>query len=183
MANKKGFSLDTHIRAIANGTMSADYTWAEDAEKREFMIEACKALVTLADTFNDRNSMGHFPKGGVGFTHTKGGIAKPFPMSFLVYFAVSKEAHREPTLNKGWKSFDEKKAKDIIKMLKYFGEYNGNNNLSRNDKIVHAITKYYEKRSNKLADFKSDLERYWTPYPKTPSTMKEVTIGLHIDAE
>lgn len=181
MANKKGFGLDNAVRNVAKGEF-ADYEFANDAEIKERMTSICKSLVALADGFNDRDENGHFVKGGVGFTHTKGGVAKPFPMSFLIYMS-NKEGHKESSFRKGYKKFDEKKTKEILRMLKFFGTYNGNTSLSRNDKIVHAVTKYYERVSPKMSDFKADVEKYWHPYPKTPKTMKEVTIGLHIDVE
>mgnify|MGYP003294023909 CR=1 FL=1 len=181
MANKKNFGLDIAVRNVANGNF-ADYEFANDPQLKEQMVTICKGLVGLADGFNERDANGHFIKGGVGFTHTKGGVAKAFPMSFLVYFACGSDCHKESVFRKGYKKFDEKKAKEILRMLKFFGTYNGNNALSRNDKVVHAVTKYYKCVSPKMADFKRDVEQYWRPYPKTPKTMKEITIGLHVDA-
>lgn len=173
------FGLDVAIRKVANG----DISLLNEGANTEEAIRICKGLVSLADSFNERDASGHFIKGGVGFTHNKSGVAKPFPMSFLVYFAVGKDAHKEGTLRKGYTRFDEKKAKEILRMLKYWGTYNENPNLSRNDKVVHAITKYYERVSPKIADFKRDVEAYWKPWGQTPKTMKEITLGLHIDVE
>lgn len=168
MATKK-FNLAEQIRKEA---MNENPT-------NEVHHNICVKLVEIVDGFNSRNSKGHFCPNG--FTHTKNGVIKAFPLSFAVYFLVSKEAHKQTTFEKGYTRIDEKKGTEILKMLKFFGEYNGNTSLSRNDKVVHAVTKYYEKVSPKVKDFKADVEKYWKPYPKSPKTMKEVTIGLHID--
>lgn len=144
--------------------------------------DICVALVKLADTFNDRTHNGHFIKGRVGFTHTKKGKIKPYPLAQMVYFAVSKEGHKVGNFQKGYTKFDEKKAKTILQMLKYFGEYHNNHELARNGNLAHAVCKYYEKVSPKLNDFKTMVEKvHTTKGYKIPKTMKEITILWGID--
>ena len=162
------FGLDNAVRIEAAKTQYDNPTHHD----------ICVQLVELADKFNERNDKGHFCPNG--FTHTKKGKVKPFPMSFLVYM-VDKSYHRECAFNKGYTHMDTDKVATILKMLKFWGLYNNNTMLSRNDKVVHAVTKYYEKCSHKVSDFKKQVETNWKPYPKAPKTMKEITIALGLD--
>ena len=78
------------------------------------------------------------------------------PMSFLVYFMVSKEAHKEATFNQGYKKMDKEKALAIIKMAKAFAAFHGYN--KPNDKVYHAMTAYYERKSKDYAEFEETLK-------------------------
>jgi hypothetical protein len=160
----KKVTLDEKIRNVAIGKNKA-----VTAEMRTI----CQELVNLADSFNDRNNRGQLMKKGQSFTATKKGIAKPFPMSFLVYIAVSRDAHKESVFNSGYKSIDVKKAKVVMNMCKFFGLYNGKTMWSRNDKVVHACCKFYDKISPKYKDFE-DMLKKTAVITSIPSTMKEL---------
>jgi hypothetical protein len=79
------------------------------------------------------------------------------PMSFLVYFAVNKTAHKEAEFNKGYSKFDRDKALRIIEMAREFAAYHGMN--KPNDKAYHAMTAFYERKSQSLDDFKAALAK------------------------
>ena len=160
----KKVTLDEKVRAVAIGKTKAVTTE---------MRTICQELVNLADSFNDRNNRGQLMKKGQSFTATKKGIAKPFPMSFLVYIAVSRDAHKESVFNSGYKSIDVKKAKVVMNMCKFFGLYNGKTMWSRNDRVVHACCKFYDKISPKYKDFE-DMLKKTAVITSIPSTMKEL---------
>ena len=160
----KKVTLDEKVRAVAIGK-----TKAVTPEMRAI----CQELVNLADSFNDRNNRGQLMKKGQSFTATKKGIAKPFPMSFLVYIAVSRDAHKESVFNSGYKSIDIKKAKVVMNMCKFFGLHNGKTMWSRNDKVVHACCKFYDKISPKYKDFEDMLSKT-SVITSIPPTMKEL---------
>ncbi len=160
----KKVTLDEKIRNVAIGK-----TKAVTAEMRTI----CQELVKLADSFNDRNNKGQLMKKGQSFTASKKGIAKPFPMSFLVYIAVSRDAHKESVFNSGYKTIDVKKAKVVMNMCKFFGLYNGKTMWSRNDRVVHACCKFYDKISPKYKDFEDMLSKT-DVITSIPPTMKEL---------
>jgi len=155
---EKKTSLDARIRAIAESGkakgMPNKFNLPNNKEKRLLHIDICKKLVELSD------ANGHYP------------------MSQLVYFAISKNAHRTYIFEEGYEVFNEKKAKTILSWLKLFAKHNGNNKLFRNGNLAHAICRFYDKYSTKTKDFKAALSDY-TPNPKV-SDFTMVAEGLGI---
>lgn len=154
MKEKK--SLGARVRAIAESGkavgMPKGFTTPQNKAKREAHIEVCKQLAELSDA-----------NGG-------------YPITYLVYFAVGKNAHRIPVFLNGYTSFDEKKGKTIMSWLKLFAKHNDNQKLFRNTDVSHALCHFYDKISTKTNDFKAALARY--PQSKQVKDFKEVVKGL-----
>lgn len=138
-------SLDTRVRAIAeSGKGKGMPNWfnlPQNKENRLLHIDICKKLTALS-VANDN-----------------------YPITYLVYFAVGKNAHRLPTFLSGYTTFNEKKAETIFKWLKMFAKYHGNNKFFRNPNVAHALCKFYDKVSTKTKDFKATMGNT-APNPK-----------------
>lgn len=121
MAKENG--LETLIRLAAVNKIPSKYNLAQFKEDKERMAlhkRICADVVRIADE-------------------------NKVPFSFLVYFAISKEAHKVSTFNKGYTKFDEDKAVAIIRMAKEFAAHNGMRTPS--DRVYHAMTAFYERCS------------------------------------
>jgi hypothetical protein len=81
-----------------------------------------------------------------------------YPITYLVYFAVGKNAHRKEVFEDGYTKIDEKKAETIFKWLKMFAKYHKNDKMFRNPNVAHALCRYYDKFSTKTKDFKAAME-------------------------
>jgi hypothetical protein len=81
-----------------------------------------------------------------------------YPITYLVYFAVGKNAHRKEVFEDGYTKFDEKKAEKIFSWLKLFAKYHKNDKLFRNPNVAHALCRFYDKFSTKTKDFKAAME-------------------------
>lgn len=151
-------SLEKRIRAIAeSGKGKGMPNWfklPQNNEKRALHIEVCKKLVEYSDANGN------------------------YPITYLVYFGVGKNAHRLPTFLGGYSNFDEKKVKKIFSWLKLFAKHNGNKKLFRNPNLAHALCRFYDKYSKKTEDFKAALEKY-EPNPKVEN-FSMVANGLGI---
>lgn len=158
---KKKNTLDMRVRAIAeSGKGKGMPNWfnlPQNKEKRLLHIDICKKLAALS------NENGNYP------------------ITYLVYFAVGKNAHRIPTFLSGYANLDEKKAKKIFSWLKLFAKHNKNEKLFRNANLAHALCRFYDKYSTKTEDFKRALENY-APNPKV-ANFKMVANGLGIAKE
>lgn len=160
---KEKNTLENRIRTIAKTDsgkgcgMDKWFTLPQYKEMRQLHIDICKKLVALSDKY-----------GG-------------YPITYLVYFAVGKNAHRVPVFAHGYENINEKKAETILKWLKMFAEHNGNEKLFRNADLAHALCRYYDKYSTKTEDFKALLEKY-EPNPKV-TNFKSVVEGLGIAKE
>lgn len=155
---EKKTSLDARVRAIAESGkakgMPNKFNLPNNKENRLLHIDICKKLAELSDE-NGK-----------------------YPMSQLVYFAISKNAHRTYVFEDGYKTFNEKKAKTILSWLKLFAKHNNNPKLFRNGNLAHAICRFYDKYSTKTKDFKAALSDY-TPNPKvTDFTMVAEGLGI-----
>lgn len=131
-------SLDVRVRAIGeSGKGKGMPNWfnlPQNKDKRLLHIDVCKKLVE-ASVANGN-----------------------YPITYLVYFAVGKNAHRLCTFLGGYTSFNEKKVETIFKWLKMFAKYHKNDKLFRNPNVAHALCRYYDKFSTKTKDFKAAME-------------------------
>ena len=82
-----------------------------------------------------------------------------FPMGVLVYIAVGTNAHRTPIFEQGYKTLNEKKALTIIKWCEQFAKYHRNPSFRTYDRVVHALSKFYDKYSTKTKDFTTLLKK------------------------
>ena len=96
---KEKFSLDTRVRLVAENEggkgvkMPVWFNLPQHKELRKKHIDICKGLVALS-VANDN-----------------------YPITYLVYFAVGKNAHRKEVFEDGYTKFDEKKAEKIFSWL------------------------------------------------------------------
>lgn len=140
MTKKAKFSLDTRVRLVAENEggkgvkMPVWFNLPQHKELRQQHIDICKGLVALS-VANDN-----------------------YPITYLVYFAVGKNAHRKEVFENGYTRFDEKKAEKIFSWLKLFAKYHKNAKLFRNPNVAHALCRFYDKFSTKTKDFKTAME-------------------------
>ena len=131
-------SLDTRVRAIGeSGKGKGMPNWfnlPQNKEKRLLHIDICKKLVELS------NANGNYP------------------ITYLVYFAVGKNAHRLHIFLGGYDTINVKKAETIFKWLAMFAKYHKNDKLFRNPNVAHALCRFYDKFSTKTKDFKAAME-------------------------
>ena len=131
-------SLDTRVRAIGeSGKGKGMPNWfnlPQNKEKRLLHIDICKKLVELS------NANGKYP------------------ITYLVYFAVGKNAHRLHIFLGGYDTINVKKAETIFKWLAMFAKYHKNDKLFRNPNVAHALCRFYDKFSTKTKDFKAAME-------------------------
>ena len=131
-------SLDTRVRAIAeSGKGKGMPNWfnlPQNKDKRATHIEVCTKLAELSKKNGN------------------------YPITYLVYFAVGKNAHRIPTFLSGYTKIDEKKAEKIFAWLTIFAKYHKNDKLFRNPNVAHALCRFYDKFSTKTKDFKAAME-------------------------
>ena len=131
-------SLDTRVRDIAeSGKGKGMPNWfnlPQNKEKRLLHIDICKKLTALSVANGN------------------------YPITYLVYFAIGKNAHRLPTFLGGYTAIDEKKAEKIFSWLKLFAKFHKNEKLFRNPNVAHALCRFYDKFSTKTKDFKAALE-------------------------
>lgn len=157
---KKKNSLDARIRRIAetssgkNCGMEKWFNLPQYKEMRELHISICKKLVELSN----KN--------------------EGYPITYLVYFAIGKNAHRIPVFAHGYENIDEKKAETILSWLRLFAKHNKNPKLFRNPNLAHVLCRYYDKYSTKTKDFRAILKDY-APNPKV-TDFKTVAAALGI---
>ena len=145
-ANKKKSlgALITRIAETSSGkgcNMGKWFTLPQYKEMRVLHIDICKKLVEWSKKNED------------------------YPLTYLVYFAVGKNAHRIPVFAHGYEKFDEKKVETIFSWLKIFAKHNKNPKLFRNANLMHVLVRYYDKYSTKTKDFRELLKNY-EPNPK-----------------
>lgn len=137
---KAKFSLDTRVRLVAENEggkgvkMPAWFNLPQHKALRQQHIDICKGLVALSVAHDN------------------------YPITYLVYFAVGKNAHRKEVFEDGYTRFDEKKAEKIFSWLKLFAKYHKNDKLFRNPNVAHALCRFYDKFSTKTKDFKATME-------------------------
>lgn len=137
---KKKFSLDTRVRAIAESgsgkgvKMPKWFTVPQNKERRALHISICEALAKLST--NNGN----------------------YPITYLVYFAVGKNAHRKEVFENGYTKINESKAEKIFSWLRLFAKHHKNEKFFRNANVAHAICAYYDKVSTKTKDFSAALK-------------------------
>ena len=137
---KAKFSLDTRVRLVAENEggkgvkMPAWFNLPQHKALRQQHIDICKGLVALSVAHDN------------------------YPITYLVYFAVGKNAHRKEVFEDGYTRFDEKKAEKIFSWLKLFAKYHKNDKLFRNPNVAHALCRFYDKFSTKTKDFKAAME-------------------------
>ena len=137
---KAKFSLDTRVRLVAENEggkgvkMPAWFNLPQHKALRQQHIDICKGLVALSVANGN------------------------YPITYLVYFAVGKNAHRKEVFEDGYTKFDENKAEKIFSWLKLFAKYHKNDKLFRNPNVAHALCRFYDKFSTKTKDFKAAME-------------------------
>ena len=137
---KEKFSLDTRVRLVAENNggkgvkMPVWFNLPQHKALRQQHIDICKGLVALSEANGN------------------------YPITYLVYFAVGKNAHRKEVFEDGYTKFDEKKAEKIFSWLKLFAKYHKNEKLFRNPNVAHALCRFYDKFSTKTKDFKAAME-------------------------
>jgi len=137
---KAKFSLDTRVRLVAENEggkgvkMPVWFNLPQHKALRQQHIDICKKLVELSAANGN------------------------YPITYLVYFAVGKNAHRKEVFEDGYTKFDEKKAEKIFSWLKMFAKYHKNDKLFRNPNVAHALCRFYDKFSTKTKDFKAAME-------------------------
>ena len=131
-------SIDARVRAIAeSGKAKGMPNWInlpQNKEKRVTHVEVCTKLAELSKKYGN------------------------YPITYLVYFAVGKNAHRIATFLSGYNKIDEKKAEKIFAWLALFAKYHKNDKLFRNPNVAHALCRFYDKFSTKTKDFKAAME-------------------------
>jgi len=132
--------IQERVRTIAqNGNgkgvgMPNWFTLPQNKEKRALHINICKKLVELSKKYDN------------------------YPITYLVYFAIGKNAHRTHVFLGGYETINETKAEKIFSWLKLFAKYHKNEKLFKNPNVAHALCKFYDKYSTKTKDFKAALE-------------------------
>jgi len=135
----KKTTIDARVRAIAKSGsgkgigMPKWFTLPQNKDKRDLHIDICKKLTELSEKHNN------------------------YPITYLVYFAVGKNAHRLCTFLGGYEKFDEKKADTIFNWLALFAKHHKNEKLFKNPNVAHALCRFYDKYSTKTKDFKAAL--------------------------
>jgi hypothetical protein len=131
-------SLDTRVRLIGtSGKGKGMPNWfnlPQNKEIRLLHIDICKKLVELSSANGN------------------------YPITYLVYFAIGKNAHRLPVFLSGYTTINEKKAETIFKWLKMFAKYHKNEKLFRNPNVAHALCRFYDKFSTKTKDFETAMK-------------------------
>ena len=110
------------------------FTLPQYKDKRALHINICKKLVELSEKYGN------------------------YPITYLVYFAIGKNAHRTHVFLGGYDTINETKAEKIFSWLKLFAKYHKNEKLFKNPNVAHALCKFYDKYSTKTKDFKAALE-------------------------
>lgn len=101
-----------------------------------------------------------------------------YPICYLVYFAIGKNAHRINVFDKRYKQIDVKKAETILEWLDLFAKHNNNPKLFVNSDLSHALCKFYEKVSTETKDFKKVLKTY--SKNEKVSNFKSLALALNI---
>ena len=139
MEKKAKFSLDTRVRLVAENNggkgvkMPKWFTLPQNKARRQQHIDICKELNNLSVANGN------------------------YPITYLVYFAVGKNAHRKEVFENGYTKFDKNKAEKIFSWLKIAAKYHKNDKLFRNPNAAHALCRFYDKFSTKTSDFKAAL--------------------------
>ena len=153
-------SLDTRVRAIGeSGKGKGMPNWfnlPQNKEKRLLHIDICKKLVELSNANNN------------------------YPITYLVYFAVGKNAHRLHIFLGGYDKIDVKKAETIFKWLTMLSKYHKNDKLFRNPNAAHALCRFYDKFSTKTKDFKAAMESMESNPKIDVKNAKAIVEGLGI---
>lgn len=133
----KKTTIESRIRTIANGDKGAKmpvwFKLPQHKALREQHIDVCKKLVELSTAHGN------------------------YPITYLVYFAVGKNAHRKEVFEDGYTKIDEKKAETIFNWLTLFAKHHKNEKLFKNPNVAHALCRFYDKYSTKTKDFKAAL--------------------------
>ena len=162
---KAKFSLDTRVRLVAENEggkgvkMPAWFNLPQHKALRQQHIDICKGLVALSVANGN------------------------YPITYLVYFAVGKNAHRKEVFEDGYTRFDQKKAEKIFSWLKLFAKYHKNDKLFRNPNVAHALCRFYDKYSTKTKEFKAALEKMESNPKINVANAKAVVEGLGIAKE
>lgn len=157
MANEvkeKKTTLEMRVRAAANGNGLEKLEMDEETKARH--IEICKELVALADKHNG------------------------YPITYLVYFAVGKNAHRSNVFDKGYKKIDLQKANRIFMWLNQYAKHEGDPSVARDANVAHALTAYYERKTKNPVTFNNSL-KICEQLEKKARNFKSVALQLGLE--
>ena len=129
---EKKTTLEMRVRAAANGNGLEKLEMDEETKARH--IEICKELVALADKHNG------------------------YPITYLVYFAVGKNAHRTIVFDRGYKNINPSKANRILMWLGQYARHEGDPTAARDANVAHALTAYYDKKTKNPVTFNNSLK-------------------------
>lgn len=102
-----------------------------------------------------------------------------YPICYLVYFAIGKNAHRINVFESGYKKIDVQKAETILEWLDLFAKHNNNPKLFKNSDLAHVLCKFYDKVSTETKDFKKVLKTY--SKNEKVSNFKSLALALNMD--
>lgn len=97
-----------------------------------------------------------------------------FPLTLLVYFAVSTQAHRQYVFEKGYTSINEKKAEKILKWLEKFAKKAKNPSYATCSNVAHAFAKFYDTFSKQDKDFNKAMNEFPFKEGYKPSSFKRM---------
>ena len=159
---KEVFSLTTRVNLVTENEsgkgvkMPKWFNLPQNRIRRQQHIDICKGLSALSKANGD------------------------YPITYLVYFAVGKNAHRKEVFEDGYTNFDEKKAKKIFSWLKLFAKYHKNPKFFRNPNVAHALCRFYDKYSTKTKDFEAAMEAMESNPNINVKNAKAIVEGLGI---
>lgn len=158
MANE--MSLEYKVRSNAEGKMIAKKLLVPQAKERKAAhIAVCKKLVELSDKHGQ------------------------YPITYLVYFAVGKNAHRNEVIDNGYSTIDTNKAETILNWLHIVANANMNGKIVRNANLAHVLCKYYDKVSKETTDFEKVAKKIKADRNGKLGNFKEIaeSIGFKTD--
>lgn len=106
-----------------------------------------------------------------------------FPLTLLVYFAVSTQAHRQHVFEKGYTSINEKKAEKILKWLDKFAKKGKNQSFATCGNIAHAFAKFYDTFSKQDKDFNRALKEFPFQEGYKPTSFKRMDTFYNLFTE
>ena len=137
MEQNNRITLEKRVLAIADSGkakgMPNKFNLPQNKENREKHIGICKKLAEISKAHNN------------------------FPITYLVYFAIGKNAHRISVFLDGYKKIDEKKAETILSWMDLFAKHHKNPKMAKNANIAHALCKFYDKCDKTTKAFKAAL--------------------------
>ena len=149
-ASSPEYRYDEKKHVICGRGASIDGT-VEEFKRLSKHHEICKKLYELSQQYNN------------------------FPFTPLVYIAIGSGAHKQSAFKEGYTTFNEKKTRKILGWLSKLAKHCGDDKFMSNDRIVHAMVKFYDKVSKETNVFTTLLKQFNIKGKKASSwnTMEE----------